>query len=100
MGAVGIISVWAHSAATQLRDMVSAFASGDVVTARKITVTLGPLCDAQNRLGGVTMSKAGLRLLGIDAGEPRLPQLAASPEQIEALAVDMRAAGLGRRDAE
>ena len=73
---------------------MSAFASGDVATARKITVALGPLCHAQNRLGGVTMSKTGLRLLGIDAGDPRLPQLAATPEQIEALAVDMRAAGV------
>src|ERR1700716_1131931 len=54
MGAVGFISVWAHVAARQLRDMLSAFTSGDVATARKINVTLGPLSKAQSRLGGVT----------------------------------------------
>jgi 4-hydroxy-tetrahydrodipicolinate synthase len=96
MGAVGFISVWGHVAAGQLRNMLSAFASGDVATARKCHVALGALNDAQNRLGGVTMAKAGLRLQGIDAGEPRLPQLPASPEQLEALATDMRAAGVLR----
>lgn len=92
MGAVGFVSVWGHLAAGQLRDMLSAFNSGDVATARKINVALGPLAAAQSRLGGVTMSKAGLRLQGIDVGEPRLPQIPAAPDEIEALAADMRAA--------
>ena len=96
MGAVGFISVWGHVAASQLREMLSAFTSGDVATARKINVTLAPLADAQARLGGVTMSKAGLRLQGIEVGEPRLPQVPATPDQIEALAADMRAAAVLR----
>ncbi|MBB2990150.1 4-hydroxy-tetrahydrodipicolinate synthase [Mycolicibacterium iranicum] len=96
MGAVGFISVWGHLAAGQLRDMVSAFASGDVATARKINVTLGPLACAQARLGGVTLSKAGLRLQGFEVGDPRLPQIPATDEQTEALAADMRAAGVLR----
>jgi 4-hydroxy-tetrahydrodipicolinate synthase len=94
MGATGFISVWGHLAASQLRDMLSAFNSGDVATARKIHVAIGVLNDAQSRLGGVTMSKAGLRLLGIETGDPRLPQMPATTEQIEALAADMRAAGV------
>ena len=40
------------------------------------------------------MSKAGLRLQGIEAGDPRLPQVPATPDQIEELAADMRAAGV------
>lgn len=96
MGAVGFISVWGHLAAAQLREMLSAFSSGDVATARKINVTLGPLSDAQSRLGGVTMSKAGLRLQGIETGDPRLPQIPATDQQIAALAADMRAAGVLR----
>jgi len=94
MGATGFISVWGHFAASQLREMLSAFTSGDVATARKIHVTLGRLNDAQTRLGGVTMSKAGLRLQGFDVGDPRLPQLPATPDQVEALAADMRVAGV------
>ncbi len=96
MGAVGFISVWGHLAAGQLRDMFSAFTSGDIATARKISVTLGPLGAAQSRLGGVTLAKAGLRLQGFDVGDPRLPQIPATPEQIEALADDMRAAAVLR----
>jgi 4-hydroxy-tetrahydrodipicolinate synthase len=94
MGATGFISVIGHLAASQLRDLLSAFQSGDVATARKISVEIAPLCNAMSRLGGVTMSKAGLRLQGIDVGNPRLPQMSATPDQIDALAADMRAASV------
>lgn len=96
MGAIGFISVISHVAAGQLREMLSAFGSGDIATARKINANLAPLCDAMGRLGGVTMSKAGLRLQGFDAGDPRLPQMPATPQQIETLAADMRAASVLR----
>ena len=96
MGAVGVVSVWGHLAAGQLRDMVSAFNSGDLATARKISVSLSPLNAAQTRLGGVTMSKAGLRLQGFEAGEPRLPQMPASAAQLDELAADLRAAAVLR----
>ena len=96
MGATGFISVISHLAAGQLRDLLSAFASGDVTTARKINVAISPLCNAMSRLGGVTLSKAGLRLQGVEVGDPRLPQVAATAEQIDALAVDMRAASVLR----
>jgi 4-hydroxy-tetrahydrodipicolinate synthase len=96
MGATGFISVIAHVAAGQLRELLSAFNSGDVTTARKINVAVAPLCNAMARLGGVTMSKAGLRLQGVDVGDPRLPQMPATPEQIDALVADMRAASVLR----
>jgi 4-hydroxy-tetrahydrodipicolinate synthase len=96
MGAVGFISVWGHVAAGQLRDMLSAFTSGDVATARKISVSLGPLNAAQTRLGGVTFAKEALRLQGFETGDPRLPQIPATPEQIDELAADMRAAAVLR----
>jgi len=96
MGATGFISVISHLATGQLRDLLSAFASGDVTTARKINVAIAPLTNAMSRLGGVTLSKAGLRLQGIEVGDPRLPQVPATAEQIEALAADMRAASVLR----
>ncbi|SDZ90839.1 MULTISPECIES: 4-hydroxy-tetrahydrodipicolinate synthase [unclassified Mycobacterium] len=94
MGATGFVSVWGHVAAGQLRDMLSAFNSGDIATARKIHVGLYSLGEAQNRLGGVTMSKEGLRLLGIEVGDPRLPQVPATPDQLTALAADLRTASV------
>ncbi|KAA0112162.1 4-hydroxy-tetrahydrodipicolinate synthase [Mycolicibacterium sp. P1-5] len=96
MGAVGFVSVWGHVAASQLRDMLSAFNSGDVATARKIAVTLAPLNAAQTRLGGVTFAKEALRLQGIEVGDPRLPQVPATPSQIDELAADLRAAAVLR----
>jgi 4-hydroxy-tetrahydrodipicolinate synthase len=96
MGGTGFISVISHVAPSQLRELLSAFGSGDLATARKINVAVAPLCNALGRLGGVTMSKAGLRLQGIDVGDPRLPQMAATPEEIDALAADMRAASVLR----
>lgn len=96
VGAVGVVSVWGHLAAGSLRDMVGAVNAGDIATARKISLTLAPLNAAQGRLGGVTLSKAGLRLQGFDAGDPRLPQMPATAAQIEELAADMRAAAVLR----
>ena len=96
VGGVGFISVWGHVAARELRDMLTAFNSGDLATARKIAVTLRPLDVAQSRLGGVTLAKAGLRLQGFDAGDPRLPQMPATAAQLDELAADMRAAAVLR----
>src|SRR5947209_12019325 len=96
MGATGFISVISHVAAGQLRQLLSAFGSGDVATARKINVAVAPLCNAMARLGGVTMAKAGLRLQGIDVGEPRLPQVPAPSDDLHGLAADMRAASVLR----
>jgi 4-hydroxy-tetrahydrodipicolinate synthase len=96
VGAVGFISVWGHVAARELRDMLTAFNSGDLATARKIAVTLSPLDVAQSRLGGVTLAKAGLRLQGFDAGDPRLPQMPATAAQLDELAAEMRAAAVLR----
>ncbi|HTY26727.1 MAG TPA: 4-hydroxy-tetrahydrodipicolinate synthase, partial [Mycobacterium sp.] len=43
-----------------------------------------------------TLSKAGLRLQGVEVGDPRLPQMPATPEQVDELADDMRAAAVLR----
>ena len=96
MGAVGFVSVWGHVAASQLRDMLSAFNSGDVATARKINVTLGPLA---TRRPGSAASRWPRRGCGCRAsrsvtrGCRRCPP---RPDQIEALAADMRAAAVLR----
>ncbi len=94
VGAAGFISVIGHLAPDRLRALLEAYTAGEVVRAREINTTLLPLHAAMARLGGVAMSKGGLRLLGIEVGEPRLPQLMPSGEQLELLAADLRAVGV------
>ncbi|RMI27939.1 4-hydroxy-tetrahydrodipicolinate synthase [Nocardia stercoris] len=94
VGATGFISVIGHLVPDRLRELIDAYRAGDVVRAREINVALLPLNRAMARLGGVAMSKAGLRLLGVDVGEPRLPQLMPSAAQVAELAADLELAGV------
>lgn len=80
-GAVGLVSVVGHVAAAQLRALYGAVQANDLAAAQRINNSLLPLFDAQAHLGGVSMSKAALELLGIPAGVPRLPQLPPTEEQ-------------------
>ncbi|MDO4760767.1 MAG: 4-hydroxy-tetrahydrodipicolinate synthase [Corynebacterium sp.] len=98
VGATGFISVIGHLAPSHLREMYESFNNGDLVKAREINASLAPLVRAQARLGGVTLAKAGLRLQGIEVGDPRLPILAASEHELEALRHDMKNAGVLNND--
>ncbi|MFR9751800.1 4-hydroxy-tetrahydrodipicolinate synthase [Nocardia sp. 004] len=94
VGAVGFISVIGQLVPERLRALLEAYTAGDVVRAREINTTLLPLHAAMARLGGVAMSKGGLRLLGVEVGEPRLPQLMPTAEQLAELTNDLRTAGV------
>ena len=96
VGASGFVSVIGHVAAARLVELRRAFLAGEVDTARQINLGLLPLFDAQRALGGVSMSKAALELLGIPAGVPRLPQLPPTTEQRDALASLLHRAGVIR----
>lgn len=96
VGASGFVSVIGHVAAPRLIELRRAFLAGDMEAARRINLGLLPLFDAQRALGGVSMSKAALELLGISAGAPRLPQLPPTTEQRDALASLLHRAGVIR----
>ncbi|CRK53179.1 dihydrodipicolinate synthase [Rhodococcus sp. RD6.2] len=93
VGAVGFVSVIGHLVPGRLRELLTAYEAGDVARAREINAGLLPVMRATGRLGGVSASKAGLRLQGIEVGDPRLPQVAPEPADLEMLAADLRAAG-------
>lgn len=94
LGASGFISVVGHAAPRALRELYTSFEEGDLARAREINAKLFPLFQAQARLGGVSMSKAALRLQGIEVGDPRLPQVAASDSAVAQLREDLKMAGV------
>ncbi len=94
VGAVGFVSVISHVMAGPLRQMLDAYESGDVVRARQLNAQTLPLVRIMSQLGGVSFSKAALRVTGVDVGVPRLPQIAPSAAQLELLSAEMRRSGL------
>jgi len=94
VGAIGFVSVAGHLAPGLLVDLLAAYRAGEVERARAINLRLTPLVRTVARIGGVAAAKAGLRLQGFEVGDPRLPQLPPPPDQVEALAAEMRAAGV------
>ncbi len=94
VGAVGIVSVVGHVLTGPLKAMLDAFEAGDLTTARRINVEVLGVCAVFAQLGGVTFSKAALELVGVSAGEPRLPVVAADLDQLRTLGSALRTAGV------
>jgi len=94
VGAAGFVSVIGHVVADRLRTMITAFDAGEVGAAREFHVSTLSLIRTFSMTGGVAFGKAALRLIGLDAGEPRLPQIAADPEQVAAIAAALVEAGV------
>ncbi|CCH34189.1 4-hydroxy-tetrahydrodipicolinate synthase [Actinosynnema sp. NPDC047251] len=89
VGAVGFVSVISHLAGDRLRELLDAFEAGEVARATAIHHDLLPLLRPFNRMPGVVYTKAALRLRGVDAGDPRLPLVPASTEDIEAITAEL-----------
>ncbi|PWW62512.1 4-hydroxy-tetrahydrodipicolinate synthase [Actinokineospora spheciospongiae] len=94
VGGVGVVSVIGHVVAGRLRSLADNYDQGEVAQARSIHMGLLPVLRAFSRVGGVVFSKTALRLRGHDCGNPRLPLLAATPEQVKAIAADLAEAGV------
>lgn len=92
VGATGFVSVIGHLVAPKLVALRDAVAAGNLVLARELSQSVAPLIAAQGRLGAVTMVKAAMRIQGFDLGDPRLPQVSATPAEIEELIGDLRLA--------
>ncbi|ACU97519.1 4-hydroxy-tetrahydrodipicolinate synthase [Saccharomonospora viridis] len=94
VGATGVVSVIGHVVAGRIRAMIDAYESGDTSTARTNHRGMIPVYRAFSRVGGVVFAKTALRLRGIDAGDPRLPIVPATEDQVRAIADDLTQAGV------
>ncbi|MGH3469678.1 MAG: dihydrodipicolinate synthase family protein, partial [Thermocrispum sp.] len=94
VGAVGCVSVIGHVVAGRIRGMIEAYDDGDTSTARTNHRGMLPVLRAFSRVGSVVFVRTALRLRGLDVGEPRLPIVAATEEQVHAIAGDLAQAGV------
>ena len=96
IGAVGIISVIAHVAASPMRELVEAFDRGDIATSRRLANQLAPIVHALNGDGyQAVMAKAALKVRGvIDSTAMRLPNVGPDATQLDKAEEGMRASGL------
>ncbi|WP_414937221.1 4-hydroxy-tetrahydrodipicolinate synthase [Amycolatopsis sp. cmx-11-51] len=94
VGGAGVVSVIGHVAAGRIRGMMDAYESGDTSTARTNHRGMLPVLRAMSRVGGVAFSKAALRLRGLDIGGPRLPIVAPTDEQLQAISADLAQGGV------
>jgi 4-hydroxy-tetrahydrodipicolinate synthase len=95
-GAAGVVSVVGHAAGAQYVQLVRAVDAGDLPAARGVHERLLPVVIAiMTRTQGAIMAKAALELQGVLANRVmRLPLVAATPEELAALRIDLVAAGL------
>ena len=96
IGAVGIVSVVAHVASPQYRQLIDAALAGDLATAQRIDRQLVPAVEAiMTRTQGAIMVKAALKLAGvIEHATMRLPLIEATAGQVDWLTTDLKTAGL------
>lgn len=94
VGGVGVVSVIGHLLADRIGAMIRAHDKGDNATARNVHFELIPVARAASSAGSVVFAKAALRLRGFDAGDPRLPVLPATPEQVAAISAVLIRAGV------
>ncbi|MBV7363866.1 4-hydroxy-tetrahydrodipicolinate synthase [Actinomycetaceae bacterium TAE3-ERU4] len=95
-GAVGVVSVIGHVVAPAIRRLIEAAESGDYATAREIQSSLQGINSAIMGGGqGAVLAKTALVLDGTIPGAYfRLPQVPATPSEIETLRVELAALGI------
>jgi 4-hydroxy-tetrahydrodipicolinate synthase len=94
LGAVGFISVVGHVVGDRLHEMIDAYTTGNVTTARQLHYDLLPVYTGLFRNQGAVMTKAALDLLGLPGGPLRLPLLPATENERAQLRKDLADGGV------
>jgi 4-hydroxy-tetrahydrodipicolinate synthase len=94
VGAVGVISVCAHTISRQMREMLDAWFAGNAKRALEIHQQLLPVFTGTFRTQGAILTKAALNMMGLPGGFTRLPLVDATDAQKAQLKEDFRQAGI------
>ncbi|HEX2196902.1 MAG TPA: 4-hydroxy-tetrahydrodipicolinate synthase [Actinomycetota bacterium] len=94
-GAVGIVSVCSHLVGPRLREMLGHWNEGRVDEARAIYLGLLPLMRTIMTLTASPIPvKAAVNMLGLEAGDPRLPLVPATAQESAAIRAALEEQGL------
>lgn len=94
-GAVGVISVCAHLVGERLKEIFTAWNSGNALEARQMYLQLLPLMSVIMTVTASPMPvKAAVNMLGLDVGDPRLPLLPLNGEEREKVRAELEKGGL------
>ena len=85
VGAKAAIGSTYNFAAPMYRQMIDAFHSGDLATARRLNTQARHIAWATHYYGGLPAMKATMRLCGLDCGPCRLPLRNLTDQEIESL---------------
>lgn len=99
VGAVGVVSVVGHAAASHYARMIAAVDTGDLTEAKRINNALTPVVRAimTKKSQGAIMAKATVELLGVTATRTtRPPLIDATDEQVAELRQVLTGAGIAR----
>jgi 4-hydroxy-tetrahydrodipicolinate synthase len=94
VGAVGVVGTSTHFSGVGTKQLIEAYLAGDVATALRLHQQLLPIYTGIFATQGCMLVKAGLKLLGRDAGGLRPPLIEATPAEVEGLRSALAAAGL------
>lgn len=82
VGGSGVISVSSHVVGTEMQAMLNAFDAGDVARAQQLHRDLMPVIGACFSVPSPAPVKFWLNKQGIETGEPRLPIIAVTDEEV------------------
>jgi 4-hydroxy-tetrahydrodipicolinate synthase len=94
LGGAGIVSVASHLVGDRIAQMLHMVFDGDVPSARKLHEELSPLFSMLFITSNPIPLKAALGMLGLPAGDPRLPLLPATDDERERIRRSLEDAGL------
>lgn len=94
LGADGVVSVASHLVGGAIGAMIAALGAGDLRRAARLHLETLPVVRALFATTSPILLKAALGLLGLPAGRPRMPLVAADDAQVRALRAVMVRTGL------
>jgi len=93
MGARGAVGSGFNFAAPIYQRLLTAFASGDLASARIEQFRGVQIIQTLSRFGYMGAAKALMNFLGVDVGPPRLPNATLAPEETQRLRRDLETLG-------